>query len=65
MEYLFYPPLYLAGPILTFNAFASQMRRPQTTYTMPGILQYIVRLLASCLALEVKAVTTVVRPNSG
>jgi protein-cysteine N-palmitoyltransferase HHAT len=27
-EYVFYPPLYLAGPILTFNAFASQRRSP-------------------------------------
>ncbi len=25
-EYVFYPPLYLAGPTLTFNAFASQQR---------------------------------------
>jgi hypothetical protein len=54
-EYLFYPPLYLAGPILTFNAFASQMRRPQTTYRLPAILKYIARLLASWLALEVRA----------
>lgn len=29
-EYVFYPPLYLAGPILTFNAFASQRRSPSS-----------------------------------
>ena len=29
-EYMFYPPLYLAGPILTFNAFASQRRLPSS-----------------------------------
>ena len=23
-----YPPLYIAGPILPFNAFASQLQRP-------------------------------------
>jgi MBOAT, membrane-bound O-acyltransferase family len=27
-EYMFFPPLYLAGPILTFNAFPSQRRSP-------------------------------------
>lgn len=28
LGYLFYPPLYIAGPILTFNSFASQQRQP-------------------------------------
>lgn len=28
LAYIFYPPLYLAGPILTFNSFASQVRQP-------------------------------------
>ena len=29
-RYVFYPPLYLAGPILTFNTFASQRRSPSS-----------------------------------
>lgn len=29
MAYALYPPLYIAGPILTFNAFASQILRPR------------------------------------
>ena len=28
LAYVTYPPLYLAGPTCTFNAFASQLRRP-------------------------------------
>lgn len=29
-EYVFYPPLYLAGPTLTFNTFTSQRRLPSS-----------------------------------
>jgi D-alanyl-lipoteichoic acid acyltransferase DltB (MBOAT superfamily) len=25
LAYLFYPPLYIAGPTITFNSFASQL----------------------------------------
>lgn len=28
LGYLFYPPLYIAGPIITFNSFASQLKQP-------------------------------------
>lgn len=30
IEYVFYPPLYLAGPTLAFNAFSSQRHSPST-----------------------------------
>lgn len=29
LTYLFYPPLYLAGPIMTFNSFVAQLRKSQ------------------------------------
>jgi len=29
--YIFYPPLYLVGPLLTFKSFASQTRSPKVT----------------------------------
>ena len=32
LAHAFYVPLYLAGPTVTFNAFASQMARPQTAH---------------------------------
>lgn len=28
LAYVYYPPLYIAGPICTFNAFARQSRQP-------------------------------------
>mmetsp|Transcript_7346 Transcript_7346/g.13816 ORF Transcript_7346/g.13816 Transcript_7346/m.13816 type:complete len:303 (-) Transcript_7346:6-914(-) len=31
LNYLFYPPLYVAGPTVSFNAFASQMHTPQAS----------------------------------
>ena len=32
VAYCLYPPLYLAGPTATFNAFASQLRAPQRSF---------------------------------
>jgi D-alanyl-lipoteichoic acid acyltransferase DltB (MBOAT superfamily) len=29
LAYVLYPPLYIAGPVLTFNGFASQLKRPR------------------------------------
>lgn len=29
LTYLFYPPLYLAGPIMTFNSFVAQSKQPR------------------------------------
>ena len=29
LAYVLYPPLYVAGPVLTFNGFASQLKRPR------------------------------------
>ncbi|KAI0667916.1 MBOAT-domain-containing protein [Trametes maxima] len=49
--YVLYPPLYIAGPIITFNDFLWQMRRP------PSIdgrykLQYFLRFVGCILTLE-------------
>ncbi|KAJ2780464.1 glycerol transporter [Coemansia javaensis] len=49
--YILYPPLYLTGPIITFNDFVAQMRRP----TLPALrptLAYGARLVASYLLME-------------
>ncbi|KAK3256457.1 hypothetical protein CYMTET_34408, partial [Cymbomonas tetramitiformis] len=51
--YLFYPPLYLAGPTISFNAFVSYRATPQNTYTWRGIALYGLRLAGSCLAIEI------------
>ena len=55
-EYVFYPPLYLAGPILTFNAFASQQRAPQP----PNAAQVLLRLLQSCRLFVLPGITNAV-----
>lgn len=49
--YIFYPPLFIAGPIMTFNDFAAQLRRPlpvQTTH----VAMYAVRCALLLLAME-------------
>lgn len=53
MSYLLFAPLYIAGPIITFNAYASQIDAPQRTHTWRQIGQYGVRLVASLLLMEV------------
>lgn len=40
VAYIFYPPLYCAGPIVNFNAFISQVYDPQTTYSASEIAKY-------------------------
>lgn len=49
--YIFHPPLYLSGPILTFNDFQHQIRSKKSKNTFPWI--YGLRLLVSMLTLEV------------
>ncbi|XP_057544578.1 membrane-bound O-acyltransferase gup1 isoform X2 [Amaranthus tricolor] len=41
--YLSYAPLYIAGPIISFNAFASQIDQPQNTYFPKDVALYGLR----------------------
>jgi D-alanyl-lipoteichoic acid acyltransferase DltB (MBOAT superfamily) len=50
---MFYPPLLLGGPITTFNAWASHMHKPQTSYTSWQSCIYLLRWAACFLLLEV------------
>ena len=45
ISYLFYPPLYIAGPIISFNAFASYMREPQQECRGRNLVKYSLRWL--------------------
>ena len=40
VAYCLYPPLYLAGPTATFNAFASQLRAPQRSFGARALVRY-------------------------
>ena len=58
LAYVYYPPLYIAGPICTFNSFASQLRVPmrlQHKYVSFPVQQMsqmqITRLLSQAVAL--------------
>ena len=50
LAYLLFPPLYLTGPTMTFNAFASYLDRPQAAVSPRGAAAYAARL-AGCLLL--------------
>lgn len=43
--YLFYVPLYLTGPIITFNAFRSQIDTPQRTHSKKTVAIYCIRVV--------------------
>ena len=50
--YMTYFPLYLAGPTLSYNAWRSQVQRPQQTFSLSAKLIYLFRLLFAYLLLE-------------
>ncbi|KAI3498708.1 hypothetical protein L1887_34487 [Cichorium endivia] len=51
--YLLYAPLYIAGPIISFNAFASQLDTPQKSYTLKQVGWYGLRWVLSLLLMEI------------
>lgn len=50
--YLVYAPLYIAGPILSFNAFASQLDVPQNTNSVRNVTLNGFRWVLSLLLME-------------
>ena len=55
LAYLFYVPLYLTGPTMTYNAFASYLRVRDTSFSSKSLLMYILRYLMCLLLMEVFA----------
>ena len=54
VAFIFYPPLYLAGPNSSFNAFASQIRDPQRSHSHIAVARYaFVKLVLIVLATEI------------
>eukprot|EP01100_Stratorugosa_tubuloviscum_P014000 TRINITY_DN7252_c0_g1_i1.p1 TRINITY_DN7252_c0_g1~~TRINITY_DN7252_c0_g1_i1.p1 ORF type:complete len:597 (+),score=141.67 TRINITY_DN7252_c0_g1_i1:46-1791(+) len=51
--YLFYPPLYIAGPIVSYNAFVSQIYECQKTYSITQIMKLLVGVLSYTLIVEI------------
>ncbi|KAG8969855.1 glycerol transporter [Tulasnella sp. 419] len=51
LAYAIYPPLYIAGPIMTFNNFMWQVRQPLTIPTR-SVISYLVRFLGCLLTME-------------
>ncbi|KAE8153418.1 MBOAT, membrane-bound O-acyltransferase family-domain-containing protein [Aspergillus avenaceus] len=52
IAYILYSPLYLAGPILTFNDYISQQRFPSLALTRTRVILYGVRFFLTLLAME-------------
>ncbi|XP_068658953.1 membrane-bound O-acyltransferase gup1 isoform X2 [Aristolochia californica] len=50
--YLVFAPLYIAGPIISFEVFALQLEMPQNKYSVIKIAWYGVRWLLSLLLME-------------
>ncbi|CAJ2499939.1 Uu.00g027920.m01.CDS01 [Anthostomella pinea] len=53
VAYVIYAPLYLTGPIITFNDFISQARYKPASIETSRIIRYAVRLALTLLAMEV------------
>eukprot|EP00457_Paulinella_chromatophora_P003357 gb/GEZN01003364.1/.p1 GENE.gb/GEZN01003364.1/~~gb/GEZN01003364.1/.p1 ORF type:complete len:612 (-),score=59.47 gb/GEZN01003364.1/:339-2174(-) len=52
LAFCLYPPLYLAGPIMSFNAWLSNVRFPPDNYTKRSLVVYIARLLVTMFVME-------------
>jgi D-alanyl-lipoteichoic acid acyltransferase DltB (MBOAT superfamily) len=52
LTYILYTPLYICGPIITFNDFTSQIRFPSSKITSRYVMMYAVRLAAVILVME-------------
>ncbi|KAJ9490348.1 hypothetical protein VN97_g2930 [Penicillium thymicola] len=52
IAYILYSPLYLAGPILTFNDYVSQQRYTAASLTRSRIIMYAVRAGLTLLCME-------------
>lgn len=50
--YILYPPLYLAGPILTFNDYISQSQHPSPSLTVQRTILYAIRFVLTVLCME-------------
>lgn len=50
--YIFYIPLYICGPIITFNDFISQIRTPSSKITLKYVFLYALRLAMVLLVME-------------
>ncbi|PKA62413.1 hypothetical protein AXF42_Ash009299 [Apostasia shenzhenica] len=53
MAYLLFAPLYIAGPIISFNAFASQLDEPQKNYSLGDVAFYGLRWIVSFILMEI------------
>ncbi len=53
VAYLFYIPLYIAGPITSFNSFSSCMWRRQQSHSFAKLLRMLARVFVMGIALEV------------
>lgn len=53
VAYALYSPLYLAGPIITFNDYISQNKHPLSTVTRSRNIKYGIRFIVVVLTMEV------------
>ena len=52
-SFLVYPPLYVAGPIITYNGWVSQVYTKQNVYSDKEQLKYVFRTLGNFLVFEI------------
>ncbi|KAI8904427.1 glycerol uptake protein 1 [Gorgonomyces haynaldii] len=53
LAYMLYAPLYMAGPIITFNNLMHQMRHPPSTITKSAIAKYAFRWIVVVVTMEI------------
>ena len=52
LAYVLYPPLYIAGPIITFNSFINQVKK-RASIPKRDIITYAIRFFICWLTMEI------------
>ena len=53
LTFLVYPPLFISGPVTTFNAWISQIRKSQNTYSQSQVWKYVLRTFCNYIYFEI------------
>lgn len=53
ITFLVYPALFISGPVTTFNAWISQIKTPQNTYSQNQIYKYVLRTFFNYICFQI------------
>lgn len=53
ITFLLYPALFISGPVTTFNAWVSHVKKPQNTYSQSQVFKYVLRTFMNFIFFQI------------